>query len=171
MIMIMNWKLSVLTLIFFFNNCDFRKNANIECNVIVSKTKINFATCYNGLTISKLNVKDPIIELYPHSYEKEIVYELAERNNKLILDNSRMEVDFYKKSDKFVWRCYKSVEGHTNDDLYSGLSYEIKDSLGNIFEPDTWYLFNFFNPHFNLFIYSDSSLDLKAVKEKLNPNF
>ena len=171
MINIMIWKVSLLTIMFFFNNCDISKNANLECNVTVSKTKINFASCYNGLTISKLKVKDTIIELYPHRYEKEVVYELAEKDNNLILDNSNLEVDFYKKNDRFLWRYYKSVEGHKNDDLYYGLSYEIKDSLGNIFQPDTWYLFNFFNPHFKLFVYSDSALDLKAVKEKLNPNF
>lgn len=161
----------ILVIILCYASCNGNKGISTNCNVSLNDKLINFSSCYNGLTISELIIEDSNFAIYPLRYKKYRVYELVEKIPLKAMEIENVVINYRTPDKRFVWRIYENVEGHLDNDLYSGNKYRVLDSLGSLFLPNTWYLFNFFNPHFQLFIYSDSSLKLKMVKRDLNANF
>lgn len=156
---------------FIFFNFSQQVNAQFYCDVKVTKEKIEFGGCYNGgLTINQLKVLDSSIREYPLRFKKINAFELIE-NLPIPNNGKKVEVYFHVKNKYFIWRVYEKIKGHDNDDIYSDFPHVKKKIIGNIFKRNTWYLFNFYNPSFRVFVYSDKNCNLKFVKEKLNTNW
>jgi len=159
--------LAVLLVHFFVS----KVNAQVYCNINVTKEKIGFGGCYSGaLTINQLTVLDTSIREYPLRFKKINAIKLIEKTS-IPNDGKKIEVYFSEKNKYFKWRVYAKVEGHLGDHIYSDFPHVDKQMIGNIFCPDTWYLFDFFNPHFRVFVYSDRNCKIRFVKETLNANF
>lgn len=146
-------------------------NGQVYCNVSVTKEKVGFGGCYSGaLTINQLQVLDSSIREYPLKFKKTNAIKLIEKSP-IPNDGKKVEVYFNEKNKHFKWRVYAEIVGHHNDDMYSDFPHVDKKIIGNVFKADTWYLFNFYNPHFRVFVYSNSSCNITFVKEKLSSNF
>jgi hypothetical protein len=144
------------------SGCLFNR-ISLECKADVTNEYVFFDHCYNGLFIYELDVADSIVGLYPKDFDKLVSYELRQTDSLDWRDTKDLRIYFSKKNSHFKWKVYKYKDWGTG-------AYEMKDTV-QPFKPGKWYLLSFMNPHFQLFAYSDSSLNLKAVKEKLNPNF
>ena len=155
-----------MLIIVVLSGCRF----SLECEPAITRTTIDFDHCYNGLVINELQVHGPV-NLYPSNYTKVNAYDIHPREGRWPDTKERIKVNLLKKDDQFEWFYIKNITGHENDDAYVTEPKERIDFPGNIFKPDTWYRFNFFNPHFELFVYSDSAGNLRPVRQDLNANF
>jgi len=142
----------------------------IDCGIVITDSTINFGSCYNGLSIVELQVADTNITLYPQNFRKLKAYELFERNVGSVKRDSNVEIDFTKRSNIFFWKYFDQIE-ENDDEYYASVNYLRLDTIGAPFKCNTWYLLNFFNPQFRIFVHSDSTCKLKVIKEKFNTNF
>lgn len=100
-----------------------------------------------------------------------MAFELVEKDSLEQSKRRELKIYFNDTNKKFGWKYYPEIEGHLTDAYYSDMYYETRQKLDNLFKPNTWYLFDFFNPHFDVFVFCDSARQIKFVKRDLNPNF
>ena len=152
-------------LLLLFCGCKF----SLECKVEVTKDFVYFGHCYNGLEINELEVKNDSIILYPSNYKKVSKLELLSEDS-TVSQNQSIKVYFGKPTKDFKWKRFYCADYDPLKCFSDYNNYSIKDTI-NFFKPKTWYLFNFFNPHFELFVYCDDSEKVTFLKRNLNANF
>lgn len=143
----------------------------LECKVKITQDYVFFDHCYNGLLINELQVKDTEpINLYPHNYTKRSGILMQSLDSAPMLSRKNRKVYFKDNKDNFRWEVYNCSDYDSMSCYFSGSNYTVTEAI-ELFRPGTWYLFNFFNPHFEVFVHCDRSGKLTFRKKHLNPNF
>ncbi|OJW37356.1 MAG: hypothetical protein BGO54_12150 [Sphingobacteriales bacterium 46-32] len=165
-------RLMYIFFIFCFCSCNSSlfNRPDLECRVEVTRDYVSFDHCYNGLLINELEVKDVSINLYPKLYKKISGFQLLPIDSTSSPTSQGLKIYFNSLNNSFRWQEYDCADYASKDCYLSGGNYEVKDSV-SFFQPNTWYLFDFFNPHFELFVHCDSSGNVSFVKKDLNANF
>lgn len=150
------------------NGCIF-KRSSFECKIDITTGYVYFDQCYNGLLINELEIEDSTLTLYPQKYRKVSQYELLSNDSSIYKEN-KVKVFFNKKTRTFTWRVYQCTEYDFTYCYPEVNNYEIKDTI-KLFKPRTWYLFSFYNPQFEVFVYCNDRDEVSFVKKKLSSNF
>ena len=67
-------------------------NSRLEYNVKITRDYVFFETCYNGLSISELEIMDTVIELYPHNYKKINAYDLFRKDTAKPFNGNNLKI-------------------------------------------------------------------------------
>jgi hypothetical protein len=145
------------------------RNFSLKCQVNVTKDYVFFDWCYNTLSFNEIKIKDSIETDYPVNFEKINAFELI-RTASTTLPTDRLKLYFNKANKGFAWKYYPNVAGHLSNSYYTE-NYKIVSTLDSVFKQNTWYLFDFRNPEFDLLVHCDNAGDLKQIKRKKNTNF
>ena len=159
----------IILFVMFFSAFSHGCMFSIECEVDVTKEYVYFDHCYNGLTINRLSVSDTLVKRFPRNYRNESKVEL-------ILDDANYfkskppKVFFNKRDSHIAWRIYMCDNYDDGMCFPDNNNYIVKDTI-ELFQPNTWYLFSFSNPHFRVFAFCDNDNRVRFVKEEFNTNF
>lgn len=146
-------------------------SAQLNCNILITRDKVELGGCYNGgLIINKLKVLDSLVHLYPSNYKKLNAVSLIQKKRSQDYRTPK-KIYFTAINNNFSWRIYDTVYNVENNDIYANFTHRDKKILGSFFVKDTWYLFNFYNPSFIVFVYVDKKGQIHLHKKKLNTNF
>lgn len=135
----------------------------------VTKDYVFFDWCYNTLSFNEIKIKDSSENEYPRNFEKINAFELV-RTDSTNLSTDGLKLYFNKLNQGFAWKYYPKVTGHLSNSYYTE-DYKIVGTLDSVFKKNTWYLFDFRDPEFDLLVHCDKAGNLKNIKLTKNTNF
>lgn len=104
------------------------RQITLECKPQITKDYVSFDYCYNGLTITELDVSNTTISLYPIKYNKIKAYELN-LDSTANTRTKKFKVFFESPNDKYKWRYYPVIKGHEADTYYSSEPFTVLNKI------------------------------------------
>jgi hypothetical protein len=141
---------------------------NLACNVEITHEFVYFKHCYNGLAIYPLKLNKPLVTSYPTDFIRTGKIDLVE--NESFVRDEDLKVSFNKKNNFFQWQVFQCKNFDPLKCFPDSNNYIMKDTI-QLFKSNTWYEFDFNNPAFIVYVFSDSSGVVTYTKKKFPTNF